>query len=159
MHKAAPCSMSEILCNRHHLENYVILYVAVLYSSLFLRKKRIWKKKKKKKRHAGEWFQCWTETLKGKQGCERLAFIFHGVIHQTLSFSGFAKIFTEFKELVWAMFVFIKLPATKQIDVCRKSSFKSIIAFLKFILLRLLSRGLRRCFFFFFFFYDTLIAG
>ena len=48
MHKAAPCSMSEILCNRHHLENYVILYVAVLYSSLFLRKKRIWKKKKKK---------------------------------------------------------------------------------------------------------------
>ena len=151
MHKAAPCSMSEILCNRHHLENYVILYVAVLYSSLFLRKKRIWKKKKKKKKHAREWFQCWTETLKGKQGCERLAFIFHGVIHQTLSFSGFAKIFTEFKELVWAMFVFIKLPATKQIDVCRKSSFKSIIAFLKCILLRLLSRGLRRCFFFLFF--------
>ena len=42
--------MSEILCNRHHLENYVILYVAVLYSSLFLRKKRILKKKKKKKK-------------------------------------------------------------------------------------------------------------
>ena len=42
--------MSDILCNRHHLENYVILYVAVLYSSLFLRKKRIWKKKKKKKK-------------------------------------------------------------------------------------------------------------
>ena len=42
--------MSEILCNRHHLENYVILYVAVLYSSLFLRKKRIWKRKKKKKK-------------------------------------------------------------------------------------------------------------
>ena len=147
MHKAAPCSMSEILCNRRHLENYVILYVAVLYSSLFLRKKRIWKKK----RHAGDWFQCWTETLKGKQGCERLSFIFHGVIHQTLSFSGFDKIFTEFKESVWAMFVFIKLPATKQIDVSRKSSFKSIIAFLKYILLRLLSRGLRRCFFFSFF--------
>lgn len=146
MHKAAPCSMSEILCNRHHLENYVILYVGVLYSSLFLRKKRIWKKKKK--RHAGDWFQCWTETLKGKQGRERLAFIFHGVIHQTLSFSGFDKIFTEFKESVWAMFVFIKLPATKQIDVCRKSSFKSIIAFLKCILLRLLSRGV---FFFIFF--------
>ena len=43
--------MGEILCNRHHLENYVILYVAVLYSSLFLRKKRIWKKKKKKNKH------------------------------------------------------------------------------------------------------------
>lgn len=39
--------MSEILCNRYHLENYVILYVEVLYLSLFLRKKRIWKKKKK----------------------------------------------------------------------------------------------------------------
>ena len=47
--------MSEILCNRHHLENYVILYVAVLYSSLFLRKKRIWKKKKKKKKKTRRW--------------------------------------------------------------------------------------------------------
>ena len=42
--------MSEILCNRHHLENYVILYVAVLYTPLFLLKMIIWKKKKKKKK-------------------------------------------------------------------------------------------------------------
>ena len=42
--------MSEILCNRHHLENYVILYVAVYYIQASSCERREFEKEQKKKK-------------------------------------------------------------------------------------------------------------